>query len=438
MTVVVRFGAAERRRAGPRRRRPPAPRRRPTPPPRRRPRRPPRPRRADAVPRNLSGAATTWGTWVWCRGCRTSTQTSSSCRTAGRCPSRATTPASWRPSGAPAAWCRRLGPASPSTGATWIAAAITDADREAAAAGRDRGRGLPRCGSLVIDPDEYRAVLRRRLQRHAVVPAPRPVRPAPPAPLRPPLAGGVGRLPRRQRRLRRRSSPRRRPRARPCSCRTTTSRCSGERLAERPARPARRALPPHAVLRARRRCATLPDHVADELLRGLAGYRRLRLPLQPLGRTLRGVRARAARRAGPHVRRAGRRRPPSTSRRSRPATRAPQALAALDEAVGDRQLIVRVDRIELSKNLLRGFLAFDDLLRARPELARAGGVRRLRLPVPRGPARVPRLPPGGRGPRRPAQRSAGRTDDWTPILLDTVRRLPPLGRRPAAATTCCS
>jgi trehalose 6-phosphate synthase len=37
--------------------------------------------------------------------------------------------------------------------------------------------------------------------------------------------------------------------------------------------------------------------------------------------------------------------------------------------VGDRRFLVRVDRIELSKNLLRGFAAFDQLLRRRPELA---------------------------------------------------------------------
>ena len=44
-----------------------------------------------------------------------------------------------------------------------------------------------------------------------------------------------------------------------------------------------------------------------------------------------------------------------------------QALRALDEQVGDRKLIVRVDRIELSKNIARGFHAFDDLLRTHPE-----------------------------------------------------------------------
>jgi trehalose 6-phosphate synthase len=36
--------------------------------------------------------------------------------------------------------------------------------------------------------------------------------------------------------------------------------------------------------------------------------------------------------------------------------------------LGDRRLIARVDRIELSKNLLRGFHAFDDMLTRHPDL----------------------------------------------------------------------
>jgi trehalose 6-phosphate synthase len=40
---------------------------------------------------------------------------------------------------------------------------------------------------------------------------------------------------------------------------------------------------------------------------------------------------------------------------------------ALATVVGDRRLIVRVDRIELSKNLLRGFWAYDQLLEERPD-----------------------------------------------------------------------
>ena len=43
------------------------------------------------------------------------------------------------------------------------------------------------------------------------------------------------------------------------------------------------------------------------------------------------------------------------------------ALAEIERWLGDRRLIVRVDRIELSKNLLRGFHAFDDLLTRYPE-----------------------------------------------------------------------
>jgi trehalose 6-phosphate synthase len=44
------------------------------------------------------------------------------------------------------------------------------------------------------------------------------------------------------------------------------------------------------------------------------------------------------------------------------------AIAALDADIGDRTAIVRVDRLELSKNLLRGFLAFELLLERRPDL----------------------------------------------------------------------
>jgi trehalose 6-phosphate synthase len=45
-----------------------------------------------------------------------------------------------------------------------------------------------------------------------------------------------------------------------------------------------------------------------------------------------------------------------------------QELTRLNADIGDRRLIVRVDRIELSKNVLRGFWAFDELLESRPDL----------------------------------------------------------------------
>lgn len=45
------------------------------------------------------------------------------------------------------------------------------------------------------------------------------------------------------------------------------------------------------------------------------------------------------------------------------------ALSRIEEQIGgdDRQVIVRVDRMELSKNLLRGFWAFDELLERQPQ-----------------------------------------------------------------------
>ena len=52
------------------------------------------------------------------------------------------------------------------------------------------------------------------------------------------------------------------------------------------------------------------------------------------------------------------------------AARSQESAAGRDElreVVGDRKLLVRVDRIELSKNVLRGFHAFDDLLERHPE-----------------------------------------------------------------------
>lgn len=44
------------------------------------------------------------------------------------------------------------------------------------------------------------------------------------------------------------------------------------------------------------------------------------------------------------------------------------AVTDIDRTVGQRQLIVRVDRVELSKNLLRGMRAYDTMLSNRPDL----------------------------------------------------------------------
>jgi trehalose 6-phosphate synthase len=44
-----------------------------------------------------------------------------------------------------------------------------------------------------------------------------------------------------------------------------------------------------------------------------------------------------------------------------------RAAAELDELVGDRKLVLRSDRIDLSKNIVRGFHVYDALLDAHPE-----------------------------------------------------------------------
>lgn len=99
------------------------------------------------------------------------------------------------------------------------------------------------------------------------------------------------------------------------------------------------------------------------------------------------------------------------------------AFEHLDELVGDRQFLVRVDRIELSKNVLRGFDAYAALLAAEPErrgqvvfgafvyLSRAGVATydRYRRAVIE---RVEEI------------NAEYGTEDWTPILLDVEDDFP--------------
>ncbi|MGH9269583.1 MAG: alpha,alpha-trehalose-phosphate synthase (UDP-forming) [Acidimicrobiales bacterium] len=89
---------------------------------------------------------------------------------------------------------------------------------------------------------------------------------------------------------------------------------------------------------------------------------------------------------------------------------------ALDQR-GAGALIVRVDRIELSKNLLRGFLAFEELLRAYPEWR--GGVTFAAFVYPSRESLADYL-----GYRREVASLAATinqrwaTPEWTPIHLD--------------------
>ncbi|HVM01223.1 MAG TPA: trehalose-6-phosphate synthase [Acidimicrobiales bacterium] len=98
-------------------------------------------------------------------------------------------------------------------------------------------------------------------------------------------------------------------------------------------------------------------------------------------------------------------------------------LGELEGQVGDRRLVVRVDRIELSKNILRGFLAFEALLEAEPawreQVVFAASLYPSRDSLPEYLAY-----------RNEVEALVARINDtwstpsWTPILLDAADSFP--------------
>jgi trehalose 6-phosphate synthase len=161
---------------------------------------------------------------------------------------------------------------------------------------------------------------------------------------------------------------------------------------------------------------TLPNHVARELLEGLAGFRSCgfhsRRWADAFEACCREVLGEApptfvAPAAADHV----------DIEKVAASEDCQRELIALEEHVGDRRLIVRVDRIELSKNLLRGFLAFDELLRSRPELV--GQVVFAALVYP-SREELPEYLAYHQEVESLARRinEEWATDDWTPIYLD--------------------
>ncbi len=242
-------------------------------------------------------------------------------------------------------------------------------------AGRRRRRHLP-------------PGLRRRGQHDALVLPPPSLRPAPPAPLRPPLAGGLGGLPGLQPghgRRRRRAGRRRRRRLRA----GLPLLAAGTDAGRGAPRSAHGALLAHAVRRARhaRRAAR---RRGGRAARRDGRLRRLRLPLPPVGGRLPGLLRRRGARCAPHVRGAARPRCRRTGGRGgvtgvhrrggSPAGRGGRAPhhrpdgphGALEEhRAGDARLRGAADRV--------------------PRMARAGRARGSGLSQPAGAGRVSRL-----------------------------------------------
>ena len=97
--------------------------------------------------------------------------------------------------------------------------------------------------------------------------------------------------------------------------------------------------------------------------------------------------------------------------------------AHLRELVGDRKVISRVDRTELSKNIVRGLLAYQELLRFRPEwhgrVVHVAYAYPSRTDLPEYREYTAAVQRAG----REVEREFG-TDDWDPVLLEVTNDYP--------------
>jgi trehalose 6-phosphate synthase len=105
----------------------------------------------------------------------------------------------------------------------------------------------------------------------------------------------------------------------------------------------------------------LPDHVAAELLAGMSSFRACGFHTQRWADDFRAS-SREMLALTPRTFVSPLPVDPDDVRQTAASPQCDAALAEIEQQAGDRQVIGRVDRIELSKNLIRGFLAFDDLL----------------------------------------------------------------------------
>ena len=114
--------------------------------------------------------------------------------------------------------------------------------------------------------------------------------------------------------------------------------------------------------------------------------------------------------------------------------RSGRARARLDDLAAERKLVVRVDRLEPTKNLLRGFWAFDELL------ARAARLREKVVMLAVAYASREGLPEYLAYAKEVAHWSTRSTSagaaGWTPIVLE-VSDDHPARWPPSPATTCC-
>jgi trehalose 6-phosphate synthase len=109
----------------------------------------------------------------------------------------------------------------------------------------------------------------------------------------------------------------------------------------------------------------LPEHIAGEVLSGLAGHRACGFHSRRWAADFLAC-CRATLALTPATFVSPLPADADDLRQTASSSACEAALAEIEDQVGDRTVIARVDRIELSKNLLRGFQAFDDLLEHQP------------------------------------------------------------------------
>ena len=291
---------------------------------------------------------------------------------------------------------------------------------------------------LDLDPRRTPAALRRRVERRAVVPLPRPVRPRAPAALRSPVPRRVGRV-------RRASTSASRPRPTRRAAEGDIVLVQDYQLSLVPALLARGAAPTCASCTSRTRrsvaptaSACCPTDVAAQLCE-LARGRPGRFPHRAMGGVVRCFGPRSARpecgdrravRGQPRARRRRTRRGRRRTRRTR------RRECARTIVVGDRLVILRTDRIEPSKNIVRGFARLRPPARSAARTARARRVRRDGVPVARDAAGVPRIRQRDRAGRRRASTIAGRRATGRRSCSTRATTSP--GRLPGCSATTCS
>jgi trehalose 6-phosphate synthase len=312
-----------------------------------------------------------------------------------------------------------LGPLVAGTGAGWVAAAITDADREAAARGLVEAEGF-RLWSLALDPDDYRMAY--DVISNATLWF---------------LHHGIYDLARRplvDRRWRDAWAAYQRVNRAFAETVAEVAPVGGVALVQdyhltlvgywlRQARPDLRVVHfTHTPFCGPNSIRVLPEDCAAELLAAMSAHTACGFHTE---RWARAFRACCAEVIG-HT--------PTTfvsplgpDAEALAAAAASDAVAAelawVDEVAGGRRLILRVDRLELSKNLLRGFHAFDDLLATHPEWR--GRVVFCALVYPSREGLPEYL-----AYRNEVEHLAALvnerwgTRDWTPVVLDTTDNYP--------------